>query len=60
VAPDSLIVSLTEPFPGPVNDWNMYRCSGVEKALRVLMEGYENLYIYSDPAYQGSFGVAVG
>jgi hypothetical protein len=36
----------------------MFRRSGVETALRILMEGYETLYIYSDPAYSGAFGIA--
>ena len=33
VAPDGLVVSLTGPFPGPVNNWTMFRLSGVETAL---------------------------
>jgi DDE superfamily endonuclease len=46
------------PFTGPTNDWSMYQRSGVEDAIRALMEGYETLYTYGDPAYRDSFGVA--
>src|SRR5271168_1088711 len=36
----------------------MYQRSGVEDAVRALIEGYETLYIYGDLAYRESFGVA--
>jgi hypothetical protein len=44
---------------GPVNDWAMWRRSGCDEAIRVVIEGYETLYIYSNPAYNASFRVAV-
>jgi hypothetical protein len=58
VTPDGLTVSITGPWTGPTNDWSMYQRSGVENAIRALMEGHETLYIYRDPAYHHSFGIA--
>jgi hypothetical protein len=34
VTPDGLVSSLAGPFMGPVNDWTIWRRSGVEDALR--------------------------
>ena len=51
VTPDGLAVVIAGPFTGPTNDWSMYQRSGVEDAIRALMEGHETLYIYGDPAY---------
>jgi DDE superfamily endonuclease len=58
VTPDGLISSLTGPWAGPVNDWAMFKRSGCEEAIRSVMAGRETLYIYGDPAYSASFGVA--
>jgi hypothetical protein len=35
----------------------MFQCSGVETALQILIEGYETLYIYSNPAYSDTFDI---
>ena len=59
VTPDGICVSLMGPFIGPTNDWNIWRRSGCDEAIREVMEGHETLYIYGDPAYHASFGVAV-
>jgi hypothetical protein len=55
---DGLAVAIAGPFTGPTNDWSIYQRFSVEDAIRALMEGHETLYIYGDPAYWDSFGVA--
>lgn len=39
VTPDGFCVSLIGPFIGPTNDWNMWRRSGCDEAIREVMEG---------------------
>lgn len=56
--PDGLISSLTGPFAGSVNDWAIWKRSGCEEALRVVLRDQEMLYIYGDPAYNTAFGIA--
>jgi hypothetical protein len=56
VTPDGLVVSLVGPFPGPTNDWTMWRVSGCEEALRQLCIGRQILRVYGDPAYANTFG----
>lgn len=36
----------------------MYQRSGIEDAIRGLMYNHKTLYIYKDPAYHYSFGIA--
>jgi hypothetical protein len=36
VTPDGLVSSLSGPYMGPVNDWTIWRRSGVEEALRTV------------------------
>ncbi len=58
VTPDGLVSSLTGPWPGPVNDWSMWRRSGCPERLREVIQGHKILYLYGDPAYRSSYGVA--
>jgi hypothetical protein len=58
--PDGLVSSLIGPFPGPVNDWAMWKCSGCDERLRSLQQqagDSRRFYIYSDYAYRLVFGV---
>lgn len=58
VTPDGLVSSLTGPWMGPVNDWAMWQRSGIESAIREVLKDHEPLYLFGDPAYRASFGVA--
>jgi DDE superfamily endonuclease len=58
VTPDGLVSSIIGPFAGANNDWAMWKRSGCEEEIRQVMDGHETLYIYRDPAYNASFGVA--
>jgi DDE superfamily endonuclease len=58
VTPDGLVSSLVGPFAGANNDWSMWKRSGCEEDIRKVMAGKETLYIYGNPAYNSSFGVA--
>ena len=57
IGPDSLVWSLTGPWVGPVNDWKMWKVSGMERCFRTLMEGHQTLLVYGNPAYRVSYGV---
>jgi len=43
---------------GPVNDWTMWQRSGVESAVREVIGSCKALYLFGDPAYRASYGVA--
>lgn len=52
--PDGLVSPLIGPFPGPVNDWAMWKCSGCDERLRSLQQqtgDSRRFYIYSDYAF---------
>ena len=55
--PDGLISSLYGPWPSLANDWTMLYKSGILDKCRDTYGNCEKLYIYSDPAYTGSFGI---
>jgi hypothetical protein len=57
VTPDGLVSSLVGPYPGPLNDWSMFRLSKVQSRLRKILAGRRRLYLYGDPAYSRCFGI---
>jgi hypothetical protein len=57
VTPNGLVSSLCRPYSGPANDWTMVQDSGVLDRCRQVYSDNRRLYIYSDPAYIGAFGI---
>ena len=55
--PDGLISSLIGPFAGSINDWAIWRRSGIEDILRTTFQNKEMLFIYGDPAYSNVYRI---
>jgi hypothetical protein len=55
-APNGLIVSVSDPFFGPVNDFTIWDRSGVIERLRQIMDG-DWLFLLGDSAYFDTEGI---
>ncbi len=44
-------------YEGKLNDWKMFKLTGIEQRIRQIFRGHDLLYLYGDSAYRATYGV---